>query len=350
MANHDNTHPHHHHDHDHDHDHDHGHDHKAHAGRRHDHGQDHDHDHGGHHHVHTTNETRLKIALAITLVFMSVEVIGGLVAGSLALIADAVHMLTDGASLVLALFALRAGRRPADSVYSYGHHRYEVLAAFVNGLALLGLSAWIVVESVLRLWHPEPVLATTMFVIAALGFAANLVSFLVLRDGDESLNMRGAVIHVLGDLLGSAAAMVAAVAIYFTRWTPIDPILSAFVALLILRGGWRITRQSARILLEGTPSGLDPAEVTSHLLGAVPALRSIHHLHIWSLTDARPMMTLHAQLDEDADADATLRAVSKKLMERFGVVHVTVQIERTDCADSDSDQRCHDHAKPSLAA
>jgi cobalt-zinc-cadmium efflux system protein len=336
--------PHNHADHDHDHDHDHGHDHKP------GHGHDHkDHDHGGHNHIHTTNETRLRIALAITLLFMVVEVVGGLVAGSLALIADAVHMLTDGASLLLALFALRAGRRPADATYSYGHHRYEVLAAFVNGLALLGLSGWIVVESVLRLWHPEPVLAKTMFIVATLGFAANLVSFLVLRDGEESLNMRGAVIHVMGDLLGSAAAMVAAVAIYFTSWTPIDPVLSAFVALLILRGGWRITRQSARILLEGAPSGLDPAEVTAHLLKEVPALRGVHHLHIWSLTDARPMMTLHAQLDDSADADATLRTISKQLAEQFGVVHVTVQIEQADCADPVLEHGCHGHAKHSLA-
>ena len=341
------------HDHSH-HDHDHGHDHKDHGGKGHG-GHDHEHgrgghDHSGHGHVHTTNETRLKIALAITVVFMLVEVVGGLVAGSLALIADAVHMLTDGASLILALVALRISKRPADQTFSYGHHRYEVLAAFVNGIALLGLSAWIVVESALRLWHPEPVLAKTMFVIAALGFIANLVSFLVLRDGEDSLNMRGAVLHVIGDLLGSAAAMVAAIAIYFTNWTPIDPILSAFVALLILRGGWRITRQSARILLEGAPSGLDPTAVTQHLLTEVPAVQGIHHLHIWSLTDARPMMTLHAQLDDGADHDATLREISQQVEKRFGVAHVTVQVERAGCADIDPDHGCHGHAKPSLAA
>lgn len=334
MVAHDARHPHHDHDHDHD-------DSPAHALH---HSRGHDHD--GHHHVHTSNETRLKIALAITAVFMLVEVVGGLVSGSLALIADAVHMLTDGASLVLALVALRISRRPADQTFSYGHHRYEVLAAFVNGLALLGLSAWIVIESGLRLWHPEPVLAQTMFIVAALGFVANLVSFLVLRDGEESLNLRGAVIHVLGDLLGSAAAMVAAVAIHFSGWTPIDPILSAFVALLILRGGWRITRQSAHILLEAVPSGIDARRVADDLVEQIPGVTGIHHLHTWSLTDARPMMTMHAQLDDRIEHDAALEAIRQRLKARFNVEHVTVQIERAGCADPDPDHGCHDHAKP----
>jgi cobalt-zinc-cadmium efflux system protein len=190
------------------------------------------------------------------------------------------------------------------------------------------------------------VLAKTMFVIASLGFAANLVSFLVLRDGDDSLNMRGAVLHVIGDLLGSAAAMVAAVAIYLSGWTPIDPILSAFVALLILRGGWRITRQSAHILLEAVPSSIDTQAVTVDLITHVPGLTGIHHLHAWSLTDARPMMTMHAQIDEQRiTTDAALEAIRLRLKAAFKVEHVTVQIEQGGCADPDPKHGCHGHAK-----
>ena len=240
--------------HDHDH-HDHGHDHAAHAAKadKHDHGHSHGHGHGHHHHG-SSNETRLTWALAITATFMVVEVIGGWISGSLALLADAVHMLTDAASLALALVALRVAKRPADALFSYGQARYEVLAAFVNGLALLLLSAWIVFESIQRLLAPAPVIGSTMLVIATLGFIANLVSFLVLRDGEDSLNLRGAMLHVLGDLLGSAAAIAAALVILATGWTPIDPILSAFVAVLILKGGWRVTKESAHILLEGAPA------------------------------------------------------------------------------------------------
>ena len=266
---------------------------------------------------------------------MVVEVVGGWVSGSLALIADAVHMLTDAASLALALIALRIAKRPADALFSYGQVRYEVLAAFVNGLALLGLSAWIVIESVQRLLTPAPVVAGTMLTIAALGFVANLVSFLVLREGEDTLNLRGAMLHVLGDLLGSAAAMAAALVILATGWTPVDPILSAFVALLIVRGGWRVTRESAHILLEGAPRDLDTGALAHDLAASVPGVAGIHHLHAWSLTDKRPVMTLHAVLDEGTDRDVALGAIQQRLKAQFGDVHATVQIERVACGGGD---------------
>ena len=335
------------HDHDHDHDHEDGHEHEGahgHAakdGHSH-HGHDHAHGHGHHHHdLSGHNETRLGWALAITAGFMLVEAAGGFIAGSLALLADAAHMLTDIASLVLALLALRAARRPADHVYSYGHHRYEVLAAFVNGLALLALSAWIVAEAVRRLLERHPVDGKVMLVVAAMGVAANLASFLVLRDGHgHNLNMRGALLHVLSDLLGAAAAVVAALVILYSGWTPIDPLLSILVSFLIVRGAWRLTRQSAHILLEGTPSGIDLAEVGADVASHVPGVTGVHHVHAWSLTDAKPMMTLHAVLEEGADGDAALPAIQARLRERFGVAHATVQLERGGCGPGED---CHQH-------
>jgi cobalt-zinc-cadmium efflux system protein len=321
------------------------------AGDGHDHGKSHGHDHGhshgghhGHHHG-SSNETRLRWALIITTVFMLVEAVGGFVAGSLALVADAVHMLTDAASLLLALFAIRVARRPANALFSYGHARYEVLAAFVNGLALLLLSGWIIIESVQRLIAPEPVQGRIMLIVAAVGFAANLVSFLVLRDGSDSMNMRGALLHVMGDLLGSAAAMVAAVIILFSGWTAIDPLLSALVAALILRGGWAITRQSAHILLEGAPRGFDHQQLAADLSANVAGVTSIHHLHCWSLTDERPMLTMHAVLSEGTDRDHALEAIQHRLSEQFGVAHATVQIEREACAGHD----CHDAGQAKAA-
>ncbi|MDB5988108.1 MAG: cation transporter [Nevskia sp.] len=321
----------HHGDHGHPHDHadDHGHALHASPPRGHNPGHSHDHAHG---HSHgSTNERRLSWALAITGIFLVVEVVGALLSHSLALLADAGHMLTDAASLVLALVALRASRRPADDDYSYGRHRFEVLAAFVNGLALLAISLWILVESMLRLMTPQPVAGKVMLIVAVLGVGANLGAFLVLRDGENNINLRGAVLHVLSDLLGSAAAMIAAIVILLSGWSPIDPLLSALVSVLILRSGWRVTRQSARILLEGTPAGLDAGEVASDLLAQVNGLAGVHHVHAWSLTDERPMLTLHAVVKTGADRDAVLSAVHLRLRQNFGIVHATVQLETVDC-------------------
>jgi len=345
-------------------DHDHAHDHHAHGhaddhGHDHDHDHDHDHAHGtakrankqspaagkaapgahthqahhGHHHHHGgSNEFLLKIALGITVAFMVVEFVGGWIADSLALIADAGHMLADAGSLTLAIFALRASRQPANETYSYGHHRYEVLAAFVNGLMLLALSAWIVAEAVQRLIAPQPVQAKIMMITATLGLLANLGAFAVLRKGSHNENLRAALLHVMSDLLGSAAAIVAGAVILLTGWLPADPILSAVVALLILRGGWALTRESAHILLEGVPPGLDAAAVERDLCEFVPGVNGVHHLHAWALTGERPMMTLHVVIDRDADRDVALELIQQRLSERFGIHHATVQIE-PECCD-----------------
>ena len=203
------------------------------------------------------NVRRVQIALALTATFMVVEVVGGVISGSLALLADAGHMLTDTMSLALAALAFRVSSRPADARRSYGYHRFQILAAFVNGLSLLFIVGWILLEAVRRFVEPVEVMGTTMLLVASAGLIINIVSFLMLHGGDrQNLNMRGAAMHVAGDLLGSLAAIVAALVIIQTGWMPIDPILSVAVAMLILRSAWQLVKRSGHILLEGAPTNI----------------------------------------------------------------------------------------------
>lgn len=317
------------------HSHEHGHDH--------DHEDDHGGDHGGgkghagHSHGAGAGERQLLIALLIAVGVTALEGIGGLLAGSLALMTDAVHMLADAAALGMSYAAIRAVRRPSTEVLSYGHHRWQVLAAFVNGLALIALSAWIVVEAAQRLLSPTKVDATTMMWIAGVGVAANLLAFLVLSGGGRSLNVRSALLHVASDMLGAIAALVAGAIIAATGWTPIDPLLSAVMALLIVRGGWRVTRESAHILLQGAPTGFEPERVERELTAAVPALVGIHDLHVWSLSDDQPIVTLHAVVKKGFDPDATLDQIKHALKDRLKVAHATVQIEKEVCDDKHAD-------------
>lgn len=315
------------------HGHDHGHHHHGHGG----------HGHAGHHHDHGAGDARRVLAaLVVTAAFMAVEVIGGILSGSLALVADAGHMLTDAAALALSWLALRAARRAPTARRSYGYHRFQVLAAFVNGGVLIGVSAWIVIEAIHRLFAPAEVLGGLMLGVAAAGFAANAVCFLILHGGSrENLNIRGALLHVLSDLLGSAAAMVAAVVIMATGWTPIDPILSVLVALLILRGSWDLVRRSWHVLMEGTPEGFDLEELKSDLVAAVPGVEDIHHVHVWALTPERPLVTLHARIADGLDHDAALRGLQARLAQRFGLQHATVQVERGACVEGGAAEGCH---------
>lgn len=298
------------------------------AGHLHDHGYGHARASG------PAAERRILAVLILTAVFMVAEAIAGWLSGSLALIADATHMLSDTAALGLAYVAFGVGRRPSDARRTYGYHRFEILAAFVNGLALFAIALWIFVEAVARLKSPVPVLGSPMLIVAGLGLVVNLVSLHVLRSGDHTnLNVRAAFLHVLGDLLGSAAAIVAAIVILATGWTRIDPILSVFVALLVLRGAWDVTRRSAHVLMEGVPEGFHPEAVRDDLMASVPGVRDVHHVHAWALTAARPLVTLHVRLSEDVEHHATVRAIKSRLHTRFGIDHSTVQVDHGDCPD-----------------
>ncbi|WP_113912058.1 cation diffusion facilitator family transporter [Roseovarius dicentrarchi] len=288
------------------------------------------HDHSGHDHSHVPrNETKIAIAAALTGTFMVAEVVGGVISGSLALIADAGHMLTDFASLMLAWLGFRLARRPADWKRTYGFDRFSVLAAFVNGLSLFAIAAWILWEAIQRLGAPQHVMGGVMLWVALGGLAVNIAAFWVLTRGGkgENLNVRAAALHVMGDLLGSVAALVAALVIIWTGWTPIDPILSVLVVLIILRSAWKVVAQSGHILLEGAPDGFDRRAVAADLCAAVPGLRDVRHVHAWSVTQERPMVTMVASLEAGTDMASVKAAIRSHLEQQHGIGHVTIEVE-----------------------
>lgn len=293
----------------------------------------HSHDHG-HAHTHGLgNEKRVMFAMWLTGGFMVIEAVGGVISGSLALIADAGHMLTDTGALFLAFIATRLARRPADGARSYGYARAEILAAFTNGLVMIGVVVWILYEAVSRILLPPPVMGLPMLIIAMAGLLINIAAFKLLHGGEQTLNMRGAMVHVLGDMLGSVAAIAAALIIMGTGYTIADPVLSILVALLILRSATGIVRESAHILMEGTPEGAEGERIAGDLMANVEGLADIHHVHAWSLGSNRAVATLHAQLKPEADANVTLGAIKERLAAKFGIGHATVQMEVEACPD-----------------
>ncbi len=288
-----------------------------------------------HHHHHTAdNERRLLWAMLLVGGFMVVEVIGGVLSGSLALLADAGHMLTDAASLALAWLAARTARRPADALRTYGYHRMQIIAALMNGVGFIALVIWIVVEAVQRLQQPVDVLGGLMLWVAVIGLLVNVVAFVILHRGaSDDLNLRGAVVHVMGDLLGSVAAIIAAGVILWTGWMPIDPLLSMLVALIILRSAWYVVRHSAHILLEGTPEDVDVERLRRTLTEEVPAVQDIHHMHVWSLTPEWPMLTMHVTVSRQESCAEVLSCLKTILVERFDIRHSTIQVEPGCCYD-----------------
>lgn len=315
----------------------HGHSHQgshSHAHGHH-HGHGNDHDHGGHGHSHapevtSQNERVVLAGFLLTFGFMFAEVVGGLLSGSLALIADAGHMLTDAAALALAWAGFRFGRRIADKKRTFGYMRFEVLAGFINAVSLLLLVGWITYEAVERLIDPAPVLAGPMMIVAVLGLAVNSGVFYMLMRGDrDHVNIKGAMVHVLGDLLGSVAAIVAAIAIWFTGWTPIDPILSVLLSAIVLRSAWALLRSSLHILMEGAPLGFDPDTMRDSLVKAVPGLTDVRHIHVWSITSGRATSTMHVALNETANPAVILGNLKAKLAEEYGITHATIEIDWT---------------------
>jgi len=278
---------------------------------------------------------RVTIALVLTGTFMVVEVVGGILSGSLALLADAGHMLTDTMALALAAVAFQVSKRPADTTLTYGYQRFQILAAFVNGISLLFIVGWILYEAVNRFIAPKEVMGETMLIVAVAGLVVNIISFTVLHGGDkDNLNIRGAALHVAGDLLGSVAAIVAAVVIISTGWMQIDPILSIAVAILILKSAWVLVKRSAHVLLEGAPEWLDVDTMREHLIGEIPEVASIHHVHVWGLTPQDLMLTMHVCVSmQPENPTDIIRRVKAQLREEYGIGHSTIEIEVDDCAD-----------------
>ena len=309
--------------------------------------QGHDHDYENendrdreysHSHVHEANSSNLRrvmVALILTGTFMLVEVAGGIISGSLALLADAGHMLTDTMALALAAMAFHVSKRPPNGKLTFGYQRFQILAAFVNGLSLLAIVGWILFEAVDRFMHPNEILGPTMLVVAVAGLVVNMISFAVLHGGDQdNLNIRGAALHVAGDLLGSVAAIVAAVVIIYTDWTLIDPILSVAVAGLILKSAWTLVKRSAHVLLEGAPEWLNVGAMQEHIVASVSGVDEIHHVHIWGLTPQQLMLTMHLTLSGgiDSQTDVT-RRVKKFLQDEYGIGHATIEVDVDGCAD-----------------
>lgn len=273
---------------------------------------------------------------------MIAEAIGGFLTGSLALLADAGHMLTDSIALGLAWYAFKLAERPATVRMTYGFGRVKTLVAYTNGLTIFVVAVWIVYEAARRFVVPEPVLGGPMLVVASLGLLVNIAGFLVLHGGDrKSLNMRGAILHVLGDMLGSAAAIVAAIIILTTGWTPIDPILSVLVALLILSTAWSLMREAAHVLLEGVPESMDRDGIAKDIATNVAGVREVHHMHVWSMDGSRNMATLHACLIEGTDAYTAVTAIKSRLADKHGIEHATVEPEFGACTDVSSPAHLH---------
>ena len=298
-------------------------------------GHAHSHGPGGHGHSHGTPGTageqirRLRLALVLTASFLVAEVIGGFVSNSLALLADAGHMLTDVAALVLSLFVAWFIRQPVTPEKSYGYLRWEILAAFLNGGTLLLISAWIIWEALLRLRMPEPLGSSLMLGVATLGLLVNIAAAWILHGSrNDSLNIRGAYLHVLGDLLGSVGTVAAAVVIKTTGWLAADPIISLLTTLLIVRGAWRLVRESVNVLLEATPSHLPLGAVRAQL-EAIPGVESVHDLHVWTVTSGIIAMSAHAIVREPGRHQHVLEHIHDA-MRVFGIDHVTVQLESTE--------------------
>jgi cobalt-zinc-cadmium efflux system protein len=285
-------------------------------------------------HTHATaagaHRGRLALVLAITLAVLALEVVGGILSNSLALLADAAHMFTDVTGLVLALAAIWFAGRPADSDRTFGYLRLEILAAVVNAVLLFGVAAFVLYEAWRRLTEPPEITSGLMLAVAVVGLAANALSLYLLRDAQRhSLNMRGAYLEVMGDFAGSVAVVVAAIVIVATGWTGADAVASVVIGLLIIPRTWRLLREAVDVLLEAAPKGVDLAEVRTHILGAA-GVADVHDLHAWTITSGMNVVSAHVVLAEGADPAAVLDELCECLSGDFDIEHSTFQLETSD--------------------
>lgn len=273
------------------------------------------------------NHRRLTVVFALTLAYMIAEAVGGFLTNSLALLSDAGHMLTDAAALLLALMAIWFASRPVTPEKTYGYHRMEILAALANGIGLAAISLLIFYEALQRLASPEPVRGSEVAAIAIGGLIVNLISAWLLHDAsEESLNVRGAFLHVLGDAMGSIGAIVSGLLIWWKGWTLADPIVSVMMCVLIVYGAWQLIRASVNILLEGAPSHID-VEAVIAAIGELPGVAEVHDLHIWTISSGKEALSAHVIIEPGVSSRAALEAVQERLKTRFNIGHVTIQVE-----------------------
>lgn len=294
----------------------------------------HNHSHHGHDHTHGANKKTLTIAFFIISAFMIVEVIGGLFTNSLALLSDAGHMLSDAISLGVGVLAFTFGEKVADYSKTYGYKRFEILAAVFNGVTLIVIAVFIVMESIERFANPPEIATTGMLAIATVGLLVNiLVAWVLMRGGDtkENLNVRAAFLHVIGDLLGSVGAVMAAVLIMLFGFGWADPLASVIVALIIAVSGIRVTKEAIHVLMEGTPRNIDIEKIIN-LFKSTPQVVDIHDLHVWSITSGQNALSCHIVVDEKLTFDESqtlLKSIEHELL-HLNIGHMTIQIENND--------------------
>lgn len=291
----------------------------------------HDHDHG---HLNSANKKTLTISLVIITLYMIIEVIGGLLTNSLALLADAGHMLSDAVSLFIALMAFKFSSKIADYGKTYGYRRFEILAAVINGATLILISVYIIYEAVERFQNPPAIQSSGMLIVAFIGLLVNmLVAWIMMRGADvkENLNMRGAYLHVISDMLGSVGAIIAALLIMFFGWGWADPLASVIVSILVLRSGYLVTKSSVHVLMEGTPENVEIEKVTEKIMHT-DGIIGMHDLHIWTITSGLNVLTCHLVIDEEktiGESEGLLRKIEHTL-EHLNIHHVTIQLETPD--------------------
>ncbi len=294
----------------------------------HSHSEEHSHGSGGgHDHGAGANKKALAVVLAFTTIYMFAEVIGGLVTGSLALLADAAHMLSDNIALGLALFAFWLAAKPPTPNRSFGYKRAEILAALFNGITIVAVSIWIFYEAYNRFQDPPEVLGGWMMVVAVIGLVVNLAGMLILtRSAGENLNMQGALRHVMADLLGSVGVIAAALVILLTGWSYADPLISVFIGVLILFSSWKLLRESVNILLESSPPGVDAEEIGQKMV-SVDGVEEVHDLHVWMVTSGFPALSAHVLVGKDDDCHQKRRDLEELLDEEFDIDHTTLQVD-----------------------
>lgn len=299
-------------------------------GHAHDHAHDHHHAHGHHHHYREASQKALLTVLCLSLVYLFVELIGGFMTNSLALLADAGHMFTDVAALSLSFGAMWIASRPPTLKRSFGYYRLEILAALLNGSLLIVVAGGILFEMVQRLGRPPEVVALPMMAIATGGLVVNLIGAWILsRSAHENLNVKGALAHVIGDALGSLGAIIAGALMWRFQWYIADPLISGLVGLLVLKSAWQLVTSSVDILLLSTPMHIDPAEVV-HTIEAMPGVVASHDLHIWTVTSGMVSLTCHVVVEEVSESMAVLAHLKEELHDRFGIEHATLQVESAD--------------------
>ena len=305
-----------------------------HTHHHHDHTHNHDgeKDGGQHRHQHRL-QGKFRFAVVLTIFVLGIEIVGGILSNSLALLSDAAHVFSDSLSLIMSWLAIYLSTRPATSSRTYGYHRTEVFAAFINGVSLIAISGWIFYEATHRFMEPEPVKSKEMLVVAIIGFIANMaIVWLFHGEGHNSLNVRSAVLHVIGDALASVGVIVGGVVIYWTDWFVVDPILSCGIGIIILIGSFRVTKEAVHILLEASPKHADAHKVAASI-NAIDSVKDVHDMHIWSLCSNYLALSTHVSIAEDASRSSheLRQEINDKLQTQFGIFHTTIQIEQVGC-------------------